>query len=131
MNHFNSNDKNSFKEAFWQQFNCKNETQSLQTILVLFRSKLSQDGSLDILYDKAIELSCQYPVIKKTNYLSQMPSDVIEHFGKYLDKEESIEFGFVNRQLFIETLILNWSTLDNIIKYKPESALHYYQINLE
>ena len=35
--------------------------------------------------------------------LSKLPSDIIDYLGSFLTKKESIEFGYLNSQLFIET----------------------------
>lgn len=37
------------------------------------------------------------------NVLSNLPSNVIDHFGKFLTKKETICLGFVNRHFYIET----------------------------
>ena len=34
---------------------------------------------------------------------SQLHSDIIDYFGTFLSKKQSIEFGYLNKQLFIET----------------------------
>ena len=41
--------------------------------------------------------------MKQNDCLSQMPSNVVEHFGQYLTQKESIEFGYINKQLCFET----------------------------
>ena len=33
--------------------------------------------------------------------LSQLHSDIIDYFGTFLSKQESIELGYLNRQLYI------------------------------
>ena len=35
--------------------------------------------------------------------LSQLHSDIIDYFGTFLSKKQSIEFGYLNKQLYIET----------------------------
>ena len=42
----------------------------------------------------------------RSNYkddFSNLHSDIIDHFGTFLTKKESIQFGYLNRQLYIET----------------------------
>ena len=45
----------------------------------------------------------KYIQSKYTDPLSRLHSDIIDYFGTFLTKKESIEFGYLNKQLFIET----------------------------
>ena len=121
-------------------------TQSVRKIMILSRAKLDLDGSLTTIYDKTMQLSQQYPAITEDNDLSRMPSNVIEYLGRFLSRQESIAFGYVNQQLFIETntksfilsrrsqndatFILDDQILHLIDHQKPDTLLHYYPINL-
>ena len=40
--------------------------------------------------------------LHKSN-VCRLPHDIIDHIGSYLNKIESIEFGYLNKQLYIET----------------------------
>ena len=40
--------------------------------------------------------------------LSSLNSDIIDHIGAFLTKKASIEFGYVNKQLYIETRKLSY-----------------------
>ena len=46
-----------------------------------------------------------YKFIQKQydNGLCQLPSDIIDYFGTFLTKTQSIEVGYLNKHLFIET----------------------------
>ena len=49
----------------------------------------------------------------------QLPSDIIDHLGTFLNKNESIQFGWLNKQLYIETQKQSYLTKrmnDNALK---------------
>ena len=68
------------------------------------------------LKQEAIKLAEQHPsnindnisVYKKmqqqyTDILSNLHSDIVDYLGTFLDKQQSIELGYLNKQLYIET----------------------------
>ena len=50
----------------------------------------------------------KYVEKKYNNSLSNLNSDVIDHIGTFLTKAESISFGYLNKQLYIETQKLSY-----------------------
>ena len=46
---------------------------------------------------------CKHIEQQYNDPLSQLNSDIIDYFGTFLTKQESIEFGYLNKQLYIET----------------------------
>ena len=96
----------------------ENERNFLCKILpILGNSSLLQDESIESLKQEAIKLGETQKMSVSNNHvtlhkfieqqyndkISQLPNSLIDHIGSYLNKKESIIFGMVNRQLYIES----------------------------
>ena len=80
-----------------------------------------------------------------TDPLSKLHSDIIDYFGSFLSKRQSIEFGYLNKQLFIETqkhsyllkrckdppLIINDRRARNLIMTRAIPFSYYFPNSLE
>ena len=143
---FSQDSLQAFKKDVLEQLDCSNESQFICKALIALSSKLTPETS-GILKQSATNIaekqhSSKYPslslhkVIQKRLYknndrLSQLPSDIIDNIGSYLPKRESVEFGYLNQQLYIETqkksyLLKRWhnnSTPLNITRHKLTGLL--------
>ena len=129
LEHFPDEELNALKQILIQQLGCADERQFLCKVLSLIYKSLSEE-SITILKNKAMKIAentlicdsftsnCNnnnnnredkrlsiYTLMQKQSKdnLSQLPSDTIDHLGSYLSKKQSIEFGYLNRQLYIES----------------------------
>ena len=50
--------------------------------------------------------------------LSNLPSDIIDHISKYFSKKESIKFGYLNKQLYIESQKQSYITKQQDVEAK-------------
>ena len=51
---------------------------------------------------------CKYIDSKNSDILSKINTDIIDYIGAFLTKQESIQFGYLNKQLYIETQKLSY-----------------------
>ena len=115
IEHFNDANTSKFRQLLIKELNYYNEAELLCKILP-FLSKSMTNESLTILKNETIKLSEQQPSkydktisvykqVQKQNKgrLSNLHSDIIDYFGTFLSKKQSIEIGYLNRQLYIET----------------------------
>ena len=121
LQHFSRVNLNTIKSYIYQELGCENESQFVCKILQSIYKTLS-DQSITNIKNKAMEIAdCQkiqsslninqqsnmtvYKHVQKqyNDRLSKLHSDIIDYFGTFLNKKQSIEFGYLNRQLFIET----------------------------
>ena len=77
--------------------------------------------------------------------LSKLHSDIIDYFGTFLNKQQSIEFGYLNKQLYIETqkqsylikrckdptLLINHQNLDKLFFCKSDGFNYTFPRYLE
>ena len=131
-----------FKQHLFQHFECENERLFLSKVLTSMCSQLTEK-SLTSLKDTIIQLAdtqndtenSQITTYKKMQHeclcdpISNLPSDTIDNIAMFLNKQESIELGYINRQLYIESqktsylakrchdppLIIRDSTLNKIL----------------
>ena len=92
------------KQIIFEQFNIQSQCQFISKFLQLMESKLDK-AVIELLYNEAnsISIESQYPVVKPKNKLCSLSSNMIQYIAMYLTKTESISFGYINRQLYIET----------------------------
>ena len=108
-----------------EELECTNETQFLCKLLPKLSQSLTNE-SLARLKNEAIKLAEQQPSIindnisvykemqqKYTDRLSNLHSDIIDYFGTFLDKQQSIELGYLNKQLYIETQKISYLSRRN------------------
>ena len=118
--------------CIYQELGCETEAQFLCKVLQSTYKSLS-NKSLTNIKNKAVEIANAeliYPNVDnnenhtnvdncktKNNHitahkyiqqqyhdpLSQLQSDIIDYLGTFLSKKQSIEFGYLNKQLYIET----------------------------
>ena len=119
--HFSNKNMNEIKSCIFSQLGCENESQFLCNVLVSIYERLS-NASITIIKNKTFEIADKQPIKRqhmctnKSNItvykyigkqyndrLSKLHSDIIDYFGTFLTKDESIEFGYLNKQLYIET----------------------------
>ena len=100
------------------------------------RATQQQQGNMTVY--KYIQQQC-------TDSLSKLHSDIIDYFGTFLNKKESIEFGYLNKHLFIETqkqsyllkrrkdptLIINENKLDKLFFSKSDGFNYTFPRYLE
>ena len=122
LKHFSVENANTMKRCIYTELGCVNEAEFLCKILFLIYKTLTNE-STSIIKQKALEIAdsqemeqATTPIISKRNttvykYVQQqyndrlcgLHSDIIDYLGTFLNKQESIEFGYLNKQLFIET----------------------------
>ena len=119
--HFSPENVDVMKSCIFEQLECDNETQFLCKALQSLCKTLSIE-SLSIIKEKAIQIADSQNIqqcnkSKDNNHVtvykytqqqyndpfSRLHSDVIDYFGTFLCKKQSIEFGYLNKQLYIET----------------------------
>ena len=129
--HLSSTNIDIIKLCMFDQLGIKTESQFLCMVLNSLYKTLSAK-SLSIIRTKAIEVAenqlmpygtpkinthtmpqqqhsqsnmTVYKYIEKQNDsgLCQLHSDIVDYFGTFLTKQESIELGYLNKHLFIET----------------------------
>ena len=99
------------------------KTLSSQSIAIIKNKAMEIAGKQRIQHDNLFQSSITTAQIKSTSPLKQqnnttvykyiqkqhndplskLHSDIIDYFGAFLNEKESIEFGYLNKQLFIET----------------------------
>ena len=128
--HFSSQNINKFKSCIFEQLGCKNESQFICKALKSLYKTISVE-SITIIKNTAIEIADTQPSTHTTLHfdaegnakdnkdnhitvhkyihsqyndpLSRLHSDIIDYFGTFLNKKQSIEIGYLNKQLYIET----------------------------
>ena len=115
LQHFNDVNVKKFRQLLIKASECSNEAQLLCNILPSLSESMTNE-SLTILknetmalaeqqsskYDKTISLYKEMQQ-KYKDRLSNLHSDIIDYFGTFLCKKQSIELGYLNKQLYIET----------------------------
>ena len=105
-----------FKKYLLTELKCDNEKEWLICAIKLLASSMSPE-SIARLRNKTIQLAAiqsnqdekEAQVVlhvddpQNSDNLSCLPSDIIDHIGMYLKKEESISIGYLNKQLYIES----------------------------
>ena len=81
------------------------EKQSLHHTQSLTNTSICLDGKAGSQQHQQHSKVTVYKYIqnKYNDTLSRLHSDIIDYFGTFLNKKQSIEFGYLNRHLFIET----------------------------
>ena len=115
--HLTSSNINKLKQCIFEQLGCENEVDFICKSLNTLYKTMSVE-STSIIKNKAIEIGdsqvlnnsntssitiCNYIQQQYNDRLSKLHSDIIDYFGAFLSKKESIEFGYLNKQLYIET----------------------------
>ena len=116
--HFSAKNVDVMRSCILNQFECENESQFLCKVLKSLYKTLSIE-STSIIREKAVQIADSQHVTRSedgnhitvhkhiqqqyNDILSRLHSDIIDYFGTFLDKQESIEFGYLNKQLYIET----------------------------
>ena len=119
--HFNRENLTRIKSCIFEQLGCTNESQFLCIALQCMYKTLS-DESMATIKTKAIQIAagqimhpyesspsnsgqtiCEYTQQQYNDPLCRLHGDIIDYFGTFLTKKESIELGYLNKQLYIET----------------------------
>ena len=128
--HFSTENISVIKSCILEQLGCENESQFLCKVLQSLYPKMPLE-STTIIKDKATQIADQQPMIlsnskqpptatsknvansdktvfkhiqqRYTDPLSRLHSDIIDYLGTFLNKKQSIEIGYLNKQLYIET----------------------------
>ena len=127
LTHFSSDNVAMIKSCIFEQLGCENESDFICKALNLLYKSLSIESTV-IIKDKAVSIADSQMLtiaVKKNeknnnidsskinvnkyveneydDRLSQLSSDMIDYFGSFLTKKESILLGCVNKQLLIQT----------------------------
>ena len=124
VHHLSPQNLNMLKLCILEQLRCRNESDFICKSLNSLYNNMTVE-STTIIKKKAIELAdsqamkqsigsdahnfdcnvsvCKYIQQRYTDPLSRLHGDIIDYLGAFLNKKESIEFGYLNKQLFIET----------------------------
>ena len=115
LKHFNQTNAQKFKQLLMKELECINEAQLMCQILPTLSNSMTNE-SLNTLKNETIKLAEQQPspinqeisVYKQIQQqyndgFSNLSSDIIDYLGTFLDKKQSIELGYLNKQLYIET----------------------------
>ena len=116
--HFSRENVDTMKSCIFEQLECDNESQFLCKALQSLCKTLSVESTC-IIKQKAIQIAdsqhitqskddnhitvCKYIQSLHNDAFSGLHSDIIDYFGTFLNKKQSIEFGYLNKQLYIET----------------------------
>ena len=116
--HFSPENVDVMKSCIFEQLECENESQFLCKALQSLCKTLSIE-SLSTIKNKAIQIAdsqhitrfkddnlvtvYKYVQQRYNDPFSRLHSDIIDYFGTFLSKRQSIEFGYLNKQLYIET----------------------------
>ena len=116
--HFSAENVDVMKSCIFEQLECDNESQFLCKALQSLCKTLSIE-STSIIQERAIRIADSQNITQSNannritvyKYIqqqcndpfSQLHSDIIDYFGAFLSKKQSIEFGYLNKQLYIET----------------------------
>ena len=130
MPYFSNENISTIKSCIFCELGCENESQFICKALKSLYKTMSVE-STTIIRNKAIEIAdlqsmtqtqnmnhinttdqdtqyinmtvCKFIEQQDKDRLSKLHSDIIDYFGTFLTKRESIEFGYLNKQLYIET----------------------------
>ena len=127
--YFNSDNVLAMKSCIFGELGCANEREFLCKVLTMIYGSLSNKSTTTI-KNKAVEIAdlqavalpvssvntkqamattvYKYIEDKYQDSLSNLNSDVIDHIGTFLTKQESISFGYLNKQLYIESQKLSY-----------------------
>ena len=146
--HFSSTNVDAIKSCLFDQLGIETESQFLCIVLNSVYKTLSVE-SLSIIRCKAIEIAenqlityCtptrntmtqhqsnitvyKYIEQQHNNGFCQLHGDIIDYFGTFLNKKQSIEFGYLNKQLFLETQKQSYllkRCKDNIFKFNSNKC---------
>ena len=151
VKHFNKENIEKFKETLFKHLKCSNEQDFICTVLnQLYQHPILSDHTFSSLKSDAITIAQNQIVSKNrnlydfvltqyTDILSKLPSNTIDYVGSFLNKSESIEFGYLNKQLYIETqkqsylfqrkndpeLKLDMPKLESLLSSKNNNPFHY------
>ena len=117
LQHFDDANVKTFKKLLLNEFGCTNESQFLcKVVRLAVHDRSLTHESLIILKQEAIKLSekqkCKsdqsislYKQIQRqyNDLLSNLNSDIIDYLGTFLNKQESYQFGYLNKHLYMET----------------------------
>ena len=115
LQHFNDANVKKFRQLLIKELGYDNEAQLLCKILLIISRSMTNE-TLQVLKNATMTLAEQQPskddktvsvcTQMKQKYkdrLSNLNSDIIDYFGTFLSKKQSIEIGYLNKQLYIET----------------------------
>ena len=130
--HLSSENLTEISKCIWDQLGCENESQFICKALTSLYKTLSFE-STTIIKNKAMQLSMTNAIAKKPNsnietasldnnedhvtllkkhkrqlgishdILSKLHSDIVDYLGTFLDSKQSIEIGYLNKHLLVET----------------------------
>ena len=119
--YFTDKSVKQFKSCMFEQLGCNNEAEFLHKVLTNIQHILTHESST-IIKNKAIQIAESQIVKNNSNnnnltiykyveqqqnqskdIFSRLHSNIIDEFGSYLTKKESIIFGYLNKYTFIET----------------------------
>ena len=132
LQHLNQDSLNKLKQCIYEQLECKNEGQFLVKALNCMCHLFTSQSSTTV-KNKSIEISesqmiadndkshqnkisvYKYVQEKNRDILSRLHSDTIDYFSTFLTKKQSVELGYLNKQLYIESQKLSFLTkrIDN------------------
>ena len=130
---FSTQNVSQMKSCIFEQLGCENESQFLCKVLQSLYKNMSVESTAiiknkaieiadlqsmtptqnlnDIITKPRNNAKCSdnhitvYKYIQQQHHdlLSKLHSDIIDYLGTFLNKKQSIEFGYLNKQLYIET----------------------------
>ena len=161
LQHFNAQNTKKFRNLLINALDCGNECEFLSKALKALHESITHE-SMTSLKNSVLELAekqqisvartvqrrktkakkskkltiYQYVQKQNTDRLSQLNSDLVDHLGSFLNKKESIQLGYLNKQLYIETQKQTYLTKrdfyqDNelVITHKILDKLFWQQTN--
>ena len=125
LKHFDLINGQKFQQLLMKELECANEAQLWCKILPSLSTVITNQ-SLSSLKEETMKIAEQQPALKHTHSInkskripsisiykyiqqkykdpiSNLHSDIIDYLGTFLDKKQSIELGYLNKQLYIET----------------------------
>ena len=114
LEHFNDENTQKFKQLLMKELGCTNETQLWHRILPLLSHLMTNESHMTLKKETIVIAEQQtsnnnnisvYKQMHKRykDKLSNLHSDIIDYLATFLKKRQSIELGYLNKQLYIET----------------------------
>ena len=144
--YFNNDNVAAMKSCIFGELKCANEKEFLCKVLTLINASLS-NKSTTIIKNKAMEIADSQPLSLLTKAksastvlkliedryndpLSNLNGYIIDLVGLFLTKQESILFGYLNKQLYIETQKLSYLLQRCKDTYQNRLSSHPFVLDL-
>ena len=121
LEHFDKDSIHQFRTKLYSSIGVDNEQEFLCKILPNISKSLLRHESIESLKNETIKIAEKqkmalnnhitvYKSVQQSynDKISQLPHSLIDHIASYLNKKQSILFGTLNRELYIESQSVNY-----------------------